>query len=336
MTDLRRAAAAGLRPVATFSIVAHDPRNDDLGIAVQSKFLAVGAVVPWARAGVGAVATQSWANTGYGPRGLDLLAGGEDPQQVIAALTAADPDHARRQVGIVDVRGRSASFTGEGCFPWAGGRTGPHFAAQGNILVSAATVDALAETFLEQQATGRGELSDHLLAALAAGQAAGGDTRGMQSAALLVVRAGGGYAGFNDRYIDLRVDDHPAPIAELRRVLDLHQIYFRPADPATLLPIEGPVLAEVRTLLHTSGYLPDVPDAPTYDAETASAFTAFAQRENLEDRLQPGARLDPVVLGYLRSYRQARPPTEPARAEPGHLHLVRPGERPPAGDSGNP
>ncbi|HMA37531.1 MAG TPA: DUF1028 domain-containing protein [Chloroflexia bacterium] len=320
----RQAQPVPVPLVATFSIAGHDPRTGDLGIAVQSKFLAVGAVVPWARAGVGAIATQSWANTSYGPAGLNQLAAGQDPEQVIQALVSADEGRARRQVGIVDAQGRAASYTGAECFAWAGGRTAPHCAAQGNILVSGATVDALAETFLEQQASGQGELADHLVAALAAGQAAGGDSRGMQSAALLVVRAQGGYSGFNDRYIDLRVDDHAYPIAELRRILDLHQLYFQEPDPASLLPLSGATLTEVRSLLHAAGFLADMPAAASYDAVTAAAFGAFAGRENLEERLVPEARIDPVVLRYLRNYVQAHHKPAPAHSEPTHLHLVRP------------
>jgi len=315
--------------VATFSLVAHDPRNGDLGVVVQSKFLGVGAVVPWAQAGVGAIATQSWANTTYGPAGLTALAAGHNPQTVLEGLTAADEGRAKRQVGIVDAQGRAATYTGSECFAWAGGRSGPHFAAQGNILVSAATVDALVETLLTEQTSGQGELADHLVTALAAGQAAGGDSRGMQSAALLVVRAGGGYSAFNDRYIDLRVDDHATPISELRRILDLHQLYFQPPDPAALLPLTGKWLAEVRTLLHAAHYLPRVPSSPAFDAVTAAAFTAFAERENLEDRLRPDARLDPVLLRYLQTYVQdqgATSPTAPAPSEATHLHLVRPSE----------
>jgi uncharacterized Ntn-hydrolase superfamily protein len=312
--------------VATFSLVAHDPRNGDLGIAVQSKFLGVGAVVPWARAGVGAIATQSWANTSYGPDGLDRLAAGGDAQAVLDALTAADPERAKRQAGIVDAQGRSATFTGAECFHWAGGRNGPHFAAQGNILVSGATVDAMVETLLEAQTGGAGELADHLVAALAAGQAAGGDSRGMQSAALRVVRAGGGYSGFNDRYIDLRVDDHPLPITELRRILDLHQLYFQPTDPASLLSLNGATLAELRALLHATGHLPDpLPTAAEADPATVAALTAFAERENLEDRLQTGPQIDPVVLRYLRGYVQDHLSTPPTPSAP-HLHIVRPDE----------
>jgi uncharacterized Ntn-hydrolase superfamily protein len=322
--------------VATFSIVGHDPRTGDLGIAVQSKFLAVGAVVPWARAGVGAIATQSWANTTYGPDGLALLEQGLNPQEVIEQLTAGDDRPGHRQVGIVDAQGRSATFTGEDCFAWAGGIAGPHFAAQGNILVSEETVQAMAQTFLDQQTSGVGELADHLMAALAAGQAAGGDSRGMQSAALLVVRAKGGYSEFNDRYVDLRVEDHPSPINELRRILDLHHLYFQDPDPNSLIPLEGETLAELRRLLQAAGYLITLPQDDTYDPITTAAFDKFTGRENLEDRMQPGALIDPVVLKYLRGLVEDEPAPdhEPAvhvnrpgdtnsHADHGHLHIVR-------------
>jgi len=205
--------------VATFSIVGFDPDTGDLGVAVQSKFFAVGAVVPWARAGVGAVATQSFANTAFGPDGLELLASGETADDTLAQLVGEDPGKALRQLGIVDAQGRAATFTGESCLPWAGGRTGEHYAAQGNILAGPGVVDAMAITF---ESTG-GDLAGRLLAALAAGQAAGGDARGRQSAALIVVREGGGYGGYNDRYVDLRVDDHVAPIRELRRLFHMRQ-----------------------------------------------------------------------------------------------------------------
>jgi len=205
--------------VATFSIVGFDPESGDLGIAVQSKFFAVGAVVPWARAGVGAVATQSFANTAFGPDGLALLASGKTADDTLAELVGGDPGRALRQLGIVDAQGRAATFTGESCLPWAGGRRGEHYAAQGNILAGPGVVDAMATTF---ESTG-GDLAGRLVAALAAGQAAGGDARGRQSAALLVVREGGGYGGYNDRYVDLRVDDHVAPIRELRRLFHMRQ-----------------------------------------------------------------------------------------------------------------
>ncbi|MEN3001107.1 MAG: DUF1028 domain-containing protein [Armatimonadota bacterium] len=199
----------------TFSIVAYDPATGDLGVAVASKFLAVGSVVPFARAGVGVIATQAFANTTYGPRGLELLQRGLSPEAVIRRLTREDPQREQRQVGIVDAKGRAATYTGKSCIRWAGGITGKSFAAQGNILTGEAVVKAMADAF--QQA--RGELAQRLLDALEAGEKAGGDARGKQSAALLVVRKGGGYAGFDDRYIDLRVDDHKDPIPELRRLL---------------------------------------------------------------------------------------------------------------------
>jgi uncharacterized Ntn-hydrolase superfamily protein len=208
------AAANSAPPVATFSIVGFDSATGDLGVAVASRFLAVGHVVPWARAGVGAIATQALGNTTYGPRGLVLLSDGMAPQQVIAVLTADDADAARRQVGVVDAQGRAATFTGNGCQAWAGGVDGFGYAAQGNILAGEEVVAAMGRAF----EAARGRLAERLLAALAAGDAAGGDTRGKQSAALLVVRDKGGYAGFNDRYIDLRVDDHASPIEELSRI----------------------------------------------------------------------------------------------------------------------
>lgn len=209
-------------PVATFSIVARDPATGELGIAVQSKFVAVGAVVPWARAGAGAIATQAWANTRYGPAGLELLAAGSSAEETLEALRAADDGSARRQLGVVDTAGGTATFTGERCLDWAGGRSGRDYACQGNILAGAEVVDAMAETFESSE----GPLGQRLLAALAAGQEAGGDRRGRQSAALLIVRDGWGYAGLNDRFRDLRVDDHPRPIEELQRLYELHREVF--------------------------------------------------------------------------------------------------------------
>ncbi len=213
--------------VSTFSIVARDPRTGELGVAVQSRFLAVGSVVPWAQAGVGAIATQSRANPTYGPEGLKLLASGTAPADAIKQLTDADEDRGVRQLGIVGADGRAATFTGGECFSWAGGRTGDNFAVQGNILAGEAVVTAMAENF-EQSAAGEKELGQRLIDALAAGQAAGGDKRGMQSAALLIVREGWGYAGLSDRYRDLRVDDHQEPIAELQRIYELHRRLFSP------------------------------------------------------------------------------------------------------------
>ncbi|WP_417737843.1 DUF1028 domain-containing protein [Rosistilla oblonga] len=209
-------------PVATYSIVAFDPQTQELGVAVQSKIPAVGAIVPWVKAGVGAIATQSFSNTQYGPDGLSLLAEGKTAAEAIEILTNGDPGRGRRQIGIVDAAGNAATFTGEGCMAWAGGKTGRHYAVQGNILVSEEVVDAIAAGFEQSQ----GELATRLIDALQAGQAAGGEKRGMQSAALYIAREGWGYAGLNDRYRDIRVDDHADPITELRRVYQLHKQLF--------------------------------------------------------------------------------------------------------------
>jgi uncharacterized Ntn-hydrolase superfamily protein len=236
----------------TYSIVAVDPLTGDLGVAVQSKFLAVGAVVPWARAGVGAIATQAMADTRYGPDGLDRLAGGSTPDEVLAALIAGDPQADHRQVGIVDARGASATHTGRHCFAWAGGRTGSGFAAQGNILAGPAVVDGLADRFV---AGGR-PLPELLVDCLAAADAAGGDRRGRESAALLIVRANGGYGGGNDRWIDLRVDHHDDPIGELGRLVELHRLYFDRPTAADLLPVDEATAAEIRTILVALGAAP--------------------------------------------------------------------------------
>ncbi|TMC42678.1 MAG: DUF1028 domain-containing protein [Chloroflexi bacterium] len=279
----------------TFSIVARDPQAGESGIAVQSKFLAVGAVVPWAKAGVGAIATQSWANTSYGPRGLELLASGLSVQETLAQLIGEDDGRASRQVGIVGVDGQPATFTGDQCFPWAGGQVGEHYTCQGNILVGEDTVLAMARTF--EQTTGR--LCDRLVAALAAGQAAGGDSRGQQSAALLVVRQGGGYGGFNDRFIDLRVDDHPQPINELQRILQLHKLYLFPPDPADILVIDHDVARELQQLLTVLGDYQGA-SSGSYDEVTRAAFRKFSGRENLEERWFEDARVDRTVLEFLR------------------------------------
>lgn len=290
------------RLVSTFSIVGRDPNTGDLGIAVQSKFLAVGAVVPWARAGVGAIATQSWANTSYGPDGLGLLAEGKSAQDALDALIARDADPRQRQAGVVDASGGSATYTGPGCFPWAGGAAGPNFAAQGNILVGEATVQALAATFQETA----GPLWTRLLAALAAGQKAGGDSRGMQSAALLVVREGGGYGGFNDRFIDLRVDDHPSPIEELGRLLGMYELYFFKPVENDLLPLDASLTTEIQSMLTRSGDYGGAINGG-YDEETFRALERYAGRENLEERLAhdvSDARIDRRVLEYMRDNAQ--------------------------------
>ncbi len=292
--------------LSTFSIVAFDPETGDLGVAVQSKFLAVGAVVPYAKAGVGAIATQSYANLLYGPQGLDLLAQGLSPQEVIDRLTSNDPEAHLRQVGIVDAQGRAAAFTGSGCFPWAGHRVGPNVAVQGNILVGQETVDAMYETFLGAQ----GDLAERLVAALAAGQEAGGDRRGQQSAALLVVREGGSYGGYTDRYIDLRVDDHPRPIEELARLLRLWRVYFQPPRPEDILPLTEERVREIQHLLRELGYYQgEITGA--YDEPTRQALRAFAGVENLEERLFEDARIDKTVLEFLREKHAQQGGTRP-------------------------
>jgi uncharacterized Ntn-hydrolase superfamily protein len=285
---------------STFSIVAFDPESGDLGVAVQSKFLAVGAVVSWAQAKVGAVATQSYANLSYGPRGLELLAAGYSAQEVLGVLTGEDEERALRQVGIVDAQGRAAAYTGAECFAWAGHIVGENFCCQGNILVSAETVQEMARSFEGSQ----GELAERLVAALAAGQAAGGDSRGRQSAALLVVREGGSYGGYLDRYIDLRVDDHARPIEELGRLLHLHRIYFTKPLAEDFLPLQGTLLEEVQALLHTLGYFQGEIGSP-YSEATRTALFDYAGTENLEERLSEEALIDKVVLEFLRKHGSA-------------------------------
>lgn len=284
----------------TFSIVARDPQTGEVGIAVQSKFLAVGAVVPWARAGIGGIATQAWANTSYGPRGLEYLAEGVSAEETLRYLLQADEEREDRQVGIVGMTGTPVTYTGEECFPWAGGVVGEHYACQGNILVGEETVKAMARTFEETA----GLLCDRLVAALAAGQEAGGDRRGQQSAALLVVREQGGYGGFNDRFIDLRVEDHPAPIEELKRVLQLHKLYLFPTEPGDILVIDQEIARELQAMLRQSGDYTGEMNG-NYDEATREAFRAYSGRENLEVRWFDDARVDRVVLEFMRSQLQA-------------------------------
>lgn len=281
-----------MRVVATFSIVGFDPETDTWGVAVQSKFLAVGAIVPWARAGVGAVATQAMANFNYGPRGLELMSQGKTAQDTVEALISSDDEREHRQLGVVDATGRAASFTGSECFEWAGGVTGEHYAAQGNILVGRETVEAMARTFEGAS----GGLAGRLLAALDAGQGAGGDSRGKQSAALLVVREGGGYGGDNDHVVDLRVDDHPEPIRELIRLRTLHTLYFGKTQPEDVVAVEGEVRREVEMSLRRSGYLEEGAD----DKALLDALSAFIRTENFEERQQERGYLDRAVLQYMK------------------------------------
>ncbi|HET7046582.1 MAG TPA: DUF1028 domain-containing protein [Gaiellaceae bacterium] len=273
--------------VATYSIAACDLEARQWGAATQSKFLAVGSVVPWARAGVGAIATQAYANPTYGPDGLALLESGLSAEEVVQRLTGADEGRDHRQLGVVDARGGSATFTGGECMDWAGGRTGPGWAAQGNILVSEDTVAALGAAF--EESAGR-PLAVRLLEALAAAQAAGGDRRGQQSAALLVVEPDGGYGGFTDVLVDLRVDDHATPVAELARLYDLHDALFGRTAPADWLEVDDALARELSERLARLGY----------DGELADAFDRWSGSENLEERVDGIERIDPVVLEQLR------------------------------------
>src|SRR5918994_5753356 len=267
--------------VATFSIAACDLEAGQWGVAVQSKFLSVGSVVPWAEPGVGAIATQAYANPRYGPNGLALLREGKSAQEAVDELTAADDGRANRQLGIVDAKGRAATYTGAECYDWAGGRTGDGYAAQGNILVSADTVDALAESF---EATS-GPLAQRLLASLAAGQAAGGDRRGQQSAAILVVERDGGYAMLSDTLVDLRIDDHERPVEELQRLYEAHELLFGKTPRDRWLPLDEDLRAEVTGLLAGLGY---------------QSLDDWAGVANLEERVEGGEAIDPVVLRELR------------------------------------
>lgn len=273
--------------VSTYSLVAHARERAEWGVGVQSKFLAVGAVVPWAEAEVGALATQALANVGYGPDGLALLRAGAEAEEAVARLTELDEARAHRQLGVVDAAGRSATYTGEACLEWAGGLRGEGYAAQGNILVSEETVAALAAGF--EETAGR-PLAERLLAALAAGQAAGGDRRGQQSACLYVVRKGGGYGGTSDVVCDLRVDDHPAPVEELRRLYGLHELLFGATPRERWVAVDDALRREVSERLERLGY----------PGPLEEAFAAWAGTENLEERVDGLERLDPVVLAQLR------------------------------------
>jgi uncharacterized Ntn-hydrolase superfamily protein len=269
-------------PVATYSICACDIPAGQWGVATQSKFLAVGSVVPWAAPQVGAIATQSYANPRYGPDGLELLREGFSAEEVVERLTAADGDRALRQLGVVDGQGRAATYTGDECHAWAGGRIGTGYAAQGNILVSGATVDALAGTF---EATDGRPLAERLLDCLDAAEAAGGDSRGRQSAALLVVERDGGYARLSDTLVDLRVDDHPDPLVELRRIYRLHDLLFGTTPKQDWIAIDEALRAEIDDRLARAGH---------------ASLAAWAGVENLEERVEGDDAIDPVVLERLR------------------------------------
>lgn len=281
--------------VATFSLIGYDPETEEIGIAVQSKFLGVGAVVPWAEAGTGAIATQSFANTSFGPAGLALLKKGFSPEEVKNELIKNDPDKELRQFAVIDAKGRTAVFTGSECYNWAGDRVGEFCSAQGNILVNRETVDALVETFENTE----GPLAERLLAALEAAQNAGGDARGKQSAALFVVQKNGGYGGYNDRRYDLRVDDHKEPIKELKRLYELHQLYFSKPDEKGLLVIEKEVLNELENYLIDEGLLDK--HYNVYTENVKEALKAYFLKENFEERWQEDNKIDPAVLTYMRA-----------------------------------
>jgi uncharacterized Ntn-hydrolase superfamily protein len=274
--------------VATFSIAACDLDAGQWGVAVESKFLAAGSVVSWAEPQVGAIATQAYANPRYGPQGLALLREGLSADEAVERLTQGDEGRDHRQLGVVDREGSGASYTGSECYDWAGGRTGPCYAAQGNILVSAETVDALAETF--DGSSGR-PLVARLLDCLAAAQAAGGDRRGQQSSAILVVEKNGGYAGLSDVLVDLRVDDHERPIEELRRLYGLHDAIFGKTPREQWVDVDETLAAELRERLARLGY----------EGELGDALFRWAGNENLEERLDGAEQLDPVLLEALRS-----------------------------------
>ena len=273
--------------VATYSIAACDLRAGQWGVATESKFLAVGSVVPWAKPHLGAIATQAYANPRYGPDGLALLAEGLGAQEVVERLTAADEGRDHRQLGVVDASGVGATFTGAECMDWAGGLSGPGFAAQGNILAGEETVAALATTFT---ATDGRQLADRLLECLAAAQAAGGDRRGQQSAALLVVEQDGGYAGMSDTLVDLRVDDHEQPIVELARLYGIHSLLFGKTPRERWIDVDDEVRSELQARLARLGY----------DGELDRALDAWSGTENLEERVDGVERIDPVVLEELR------------------------------------
>lgn len=280
-------------PATTFSIVACDLERREWGVAVASKFLAVGALCAWAQADVGAVATQSWIKASHGERGLELMRDGLSATEALARLVADDEGEAQRQLGLVDCEGRAATHTGEGCLEWAGDRTGEGYAVQGNMLASEETIAALAETF---EASSDLSLTERLMRALAAGEAAGGDRRGKQAAALRVVGAGKGYGGA-DILTDLRVDDDPAPIAELERLLRLHDLYFGATPEDRWIPVDDALTAELVERLGALGHA---------SGDLAADLETWAGIANLEERVRGADRIDPVVLDYLRGVGEGR------------------------------
>lgn len=282
----------------TYSIVAYDPDEQAWGVAVASKFLAAGAIVSWARAGAGAVATQALSRVSFGPDGLAMMAAGKTASETLAALLAADPNSARRQVGVVDAQGSIAVHTGAECHAWAGHLTGKYFTCQGNLLTGEDTLYAMADAFT----SARGELADRLVAALLAGDSIGGDRRGKQSAAVMVVRPNGGYGGDTDRYLDLRVDDDPEPVNRLKRLVATHHLFFGRPKPDDQLPITAQLAAELQTMMTHLGYFGGEANGE-WDAMSKQAFWALIGNENLEERWHIDGdtdKIDRVALEYLR------------------------------------
>ncbi|MFN2119233.1 MAG: DUF1028 domain-containing protein [Anaerolineales bacterium] len=283
-----------MHKLATFSIVACDLKTQAWGVAVASKFPAVGAIVPWARANSGAVATQALANTSFGPRGLELMDSKIPAYEALRELLTPDQGREERQVGLVDRLGASATFTGKSCMDWAGGISGQGYAIQGNILSGPDVVRQMERAFLETS----GDLPRRLLASLQAGSQAGGDRRGRQSAAVLVVKPEGGYGGHNDRWIDYRVDDHLNPIARLAELLDLHYLYFGKSPPSERVVLRGDVLSDIQQIMKGLGYY--TPTDGEYGDATREAFRAFIGNENFEERADADTGwIDRPVLEYL-------------------------------------
>jgi len=284
------------RCISTYSIVGCDPDREEVGVAVQSKFPAVGSAVPWAKGGVGAVATQAWANLSYGNTGIELMEKGLHPEEVIKTMTDADEGKDVRQVGVVDVKGRSATFTGKDCTNWAGGIAEKNFAAQGNILTGANVVEAMAKTFVDT----KGDLAAKLMESLTAGQNAGGDSRGMQSAAIYVVKVGAGYGGFSDRLVDLRIDDHKNPIAELRRLLDMSRFYFGKTKEGNISKIEGDIKNYLLGVLTKSGHYSGDTNSD-WNQDMHDAFNLYSLTENFDERLAPFGMIDNEVLEFMKN-----------------------------------
>jgi uncharacterized Ntn-hydrolase superfamily protein len=298
--------------LSTFSVVAADLDRKEWGVAVQSKFISVGSVVPWAQASVGALATQALANVKYGPDGLELLRQGLEASEVVRRLTQADAQRDHRQLGVVDARGRAAAYTGSQCLEWAGHVVGEGFTCQGNILTGGDVVEAMARAM----ETTPGDLADRLLAALSAGQKQGGDRRGQQSASLYVAKPDASYGGAIDRYIDVRVDDHPAPIEELKRVFAIYDItLLTREDPATLLELTSDLIREIQGDLKTLGYYLG-PLHGQWTGETQAAFEKYLGIHNFENKARTDGRIWPSVRQHLRQAaraaeeqaRQAHPP----------------------------